>query len=223
LFGELEITGLPVSHTKDGFQWQGREEDFEERLRKILDSEPLPLLKQAEHYRARQASRVEQKRIVEATRNTADVAARGLPDALPSIINGHEAPAEPSQGATAARRPDYVEREFSFTHASRTWTFKLTASSRPEDARWLIRHVDIGVETGDVTCLITLNTAHPFLKQFALGTTDAIEAVFRLAVAMVVSETILTSAGDGEIAATFMRQVDGLLGSALSKRLGTDA
>lgn len=69
---------------------------------------------------------------------------------------------------------------------------------------------------------LTFNTAHAFLKQFALGSTDALEAMLRMAVAMVISESLLNSAGDGEIAATFMRQVDTLLGTALSKRLQSD-
>lgn len=87
LFGELEISGLPVSHTKDGFQWHGREEEFEEQLRRLLDSEPLPLLKQAENYRARQASRTEQRRIAEATQNTVEVAEREIPGVLDDVIS----------------------------------------------------------------------------------------------------------------------------------------
>ncbi len=225
LFGELEITGLPVSHTKDGFQWHGREEDFEEKLRELLDADPLPLLKQAEHFRARQASKQEQKRIQEATENTADVVERELPSALPDVIEGvsHEAPSVSDGPANSSDRIADIEREFSFTHQSRIWTLKLTASSRPGEARWLVRHVEVDPPTGNVTAHIALNTAHPFLKQFALGSTDAIEAVFRMAVAMVVSESILNSAGDGEVAGTFMRQVETLLSGALSKRLRSDA
>ncbi|HET7385097.1 MAG TPA: ATP-binding protein [Nocardioidaceae bacterium] len=222
LFGELEITGLPVSHTKDGFQWHGQEEAFEEKLREWIDSEPLPLLKQAEHYRARQASKQEQKRIREATENTADVVERELPTALPDVIEGVSAEPPPAQEVDESHLTD-TEREFSFTHQGRTWTLWMTASSRPGESRWLVRHVDVAAATGDVTAHAVLNTAHPFLKQFALGSTDAIEAVFRVAVAMVVSESILNSAGDGEVAGTFMRQVETLLSGALSKRLRSDA
>ncbi|MGW8564761.1 ATP-binding protein [Isoptericola sp. NPDC055881] len=222
LFGELEITGLPVSHTKDGFQWHGREEDFEEKLRESLDAEPLPLLKQAEHFRARQASKQEQKRIRDATKNTADVVERELPSALPDVIEGVPHEARPD-GPLDSRNPvPDIEREFSFTHQSRIWTLKLVASSRPGETRWLVRHVEVDAPTGTVTAQIALNTAHPFLRQFALGSTDAIEAVFRMAVAMVVSESILNSAGDGEVAGTFMRQVEALLSDALSKRLRSD-
>ena len=223
LFGELEITGLPVSHTKDGFQWHGNEEDFEDKLRELLDADPLPLLKQAEHYRARQASKQEQKRIREATENTADVVERELPTAL---AEGIDPPVDLVVAPEVASSEDTigdVEREFSFGHQGRTWTLRMTASSRPGETRWLLRHVEAEPRSGDVSAHVVLNTAHPFLKQFALGSTDAIEAVFRIAVAMVVSEGVLNSSGDGEIAGTFMRQVETLLGGALSKRLRSDA
>lgn len=223
LFGELEITGLPVSHTKDGFQWHGNEEEFEEKLRAVLDAEPLPLLKQAEHYRARQASKQEQKRIREATDNTADVAERELPNALAEGIDTSADSPDTTDVTASEDTVGDVEREFSFGHQGRTWTLRMTASSRPAEARWLVRHVEAEPRSGDVTAHVVLNTAHPFLKQFALGSTDAIEAVFRIAVAMVVSESVLNSSGEGEIAGTFMRQVETLLSGALSKRLRSEA
>ena len=53
LFGELQLEGFDVSHTKDGFRWDGNEETFLELLREHLDAEPLPLLDQAENWRSR--------------------------------------------------------------------------------------------------------------------------------------------------------------------------
>jgi hypothetical protein len=71
LFGELHVEGLPVSHTKDGFQWGEHEEEFLEALRAELDAEPLPLLKQAENYRSRTVTRQQAKLIADATESTA--------------------------------------------------------------------------------------------------------------------------------------------------------
>lgn len=223
LFGELEVEGLPVSHTKDGFQWQGLEEEFHERLREALDAEPLPLLKQAEHYRARQASRAELKRIRAATENTAEVAEQAIPPVLRQVIE--EAAASPPSTHSAAK-PDTsshdVSQTFTFTHDDRTWFVTITAGSRASEKDWLVRHVEVESGSGTVTAQLVLNTGHPFLKQFALGNSDALEAVFRVAVALVVTESLQTTAGDGESAAKFMRQVNSLLGAALSKRLRSD-
>ena len=169
LFGELEIAGLPVSHTKDGFQWHGREEEFEETLREVLDAEPIPLLKQAEHFRARQASQQEQKRIREATENTADVVERELPAALPDVIDGAaiETPSEQREasGTRSRRHQEGVLVCPSGSHLD-TETHCVLPAGR---TRWLVRHVDVDPPTGNVTAHVVLNTAHPFLKQFALG------------------------------------------------------
>jgi len=225
LFGELHVEGLPVSHTKDAFQWHGREEEFEDKLREVLDEEPMPLLKQAEGYRARQATRVEQQRVRAAGENTAEVAERNLPAALPQAV----AETEVSPVRTLAEDPARVDvapnefgATFSFAHGEHAWTVSITAAERVAERQWLIRHVDANPKSRSIRAALTINTAHPFLKQFALGSTDALETVFRMAVALVVSESLLKSAGDGEVAAAFMRQVDTLLTEALSKRLRSD-
>lgn len=223
LFGELTVEGLPVSHTKDGFQWHGREEEFEERLRQVLDADPLPLLKQAEGYRARQATRTEQKRIQRAGENTADVSQHALPGALDKVVEpADELPSTDNNGVGDDEPPLDFSREFSFDHSGTTWSITISATSRPAEPRWLLRQVEVEPGGRTIQAVLTLNTSHPFLSQFALGSTDALEAVFRIAVALIVSESLLLTEGDGETAARFLRQVDTLLGAALSKRLRSD-
>lgn len=223
LFGELEIDGLPVSHTKDGFQWQGLEEEFHERLRDALDADPLPLLKQAEHYRARRASRAELKRIRSAADNTAEVAEQELPPALDQVVEDSTSLSSSKVLPTAPVVSAHdISRAFSFVHDDRMWSVTISAANRPSEKDWLVRHVDVETGSGNVAAHLLLNTAHPFLKQFALGSSDAIEAIFRIAVALVVSESLQITVGDGESAARFMRQVNALLSTALSKRLRSD-
>ncbi|MGI0490095.1 ATP-binding protein, partial [Pantanalinema rosaneae CENA516] len=136
LFGDLTIEGLPVSHTKDGFQWNGREEEFEEALRRELNAEPLPLLKQAENYRARFASRAEKKRIERAGHNTAEVSKRKLPGALEGAASQDERRDSgdlgeaPPENAGVTREFDF-SRDFSFEHGRFTWLVTIAAVSRP--------------------------------------------------------------------------------------------
>lgn len=223
LFGELEVEGLPVSHTKDGFQWQGLEEEFHEKLRIVLDNEPLPLLKQAEHYRARQASRAELKRIQAATENTAEVAQREIPPAMGQVVeeSAIDQRTETSVEDAALSVHDFSQ-SFEFSHDNRAWKVTITAANRPSEKDWLVRSVEVEGGSGNVTAQLIVNTGHAFMKQFVLGSSDALEAVFRVAVALVVSESLQTTAGDGESAAKFMRQVNALLSAALSKRLRSD-
>jgi len=51
LFGEFHLEGFGVSHTKDGFQWDGCEEEFLELVEKALSNPAKPLLKQIDNYR----------------------------------------------------------------------------------------------------------------------------------------------------------------------------
>ncbi len=53
VIGEIFVEGFDVSHTKDGIQWGGYEEELLEAIRGQLNSPDCPLLDQAEGYRAR--------------------------------------------------------------------------------------------------------------------------------------------------------------------------
>lgn len=53
VIGEIFVEGFDVSHTKDGIQWGGYEEELLEAIRGQLNSPECPLLDQAEGYRAR--------------------------------------------------------------------------------------------------------------------------------------------------------------------------
>jgi Histidine kinase-, DNA gyrase B-, and HSP90-like ATPase len=53
VIGEIFVEGFDVSHTKDGIQWGGYEDELLEAIRAQLNSPDCPLLDQAEGYRAR--------------------------------------------------------------------------------------------------------------------------------------------------------------------------
>ena len=54
IFGEFYLSGVDVSHTKDDINFGEYEEEFLDRLREAVNSEPLPLIRQAKNYRVRQ-------------------------------------------------------------------------------------------------------------------------------------------------------------------------
>lgn len=54
--GEMFVEGFDVTHTKDGVQWHGYEDEVLESIRRQLDSYQMPLLDQAEGYRARKVA-----------------------------------------------------------------------------------------------------------------------------------------------------------------------
>src|SRR5690606_20835002 len=101
LFGELELDGFEVSHTKDGFRWNDEDEQpFLELLREHLDSEDLPLLKQAVAARALATKRDRAAAARKALERTTKLMEESVPDVLPRVadavaVEPQEAPLAP--------------------------------------------------------------------------------------------------------------------------------
>ena len=224
LFGELEIEGLPVSHTKDGFQWGEDEEELMELLRLELDSEPLPLLRQAENHRSRAVTRQQARLIVDGTDSTARSILHGLPDVLKEVASesslplAHQLPSVVPLRAPSDSTESMTDRLVEFTLDDQPWAVTVRTVQDHSSGQWLTR--SIGKDgSGPFRVELSLNAAHPFVKQFALGDRDSFEAVLRIAVALVVSESLVRDAGL-EFAGTMMRHIDTVLTRALSARIG---
>lgn len=215
LFGELTIDGLPVSHTKDGFQWGDREDEFLELLRNELDSEPLPLLKQAENYRSRTVTRQQARLIEAATASTARTLETHLPTAIEAThVAELDIPAEESEVDV----PEAIRavREVSFTLEGTMWIVAISSAHLEHLPQWMTRQVEKASDA-EVRVDLVLNTAHPFVRQFALGDRDSYEAVLRIAVALAVAESLTRDAGLTFVG-TMMRNVDTVLTRALAHR-----
>ena len=100
LFGELHLEGFEVSHTKDGFRWDDNEQPFLELLREHLDTEELPLLRQAEGYRVKVARAQLTTSARQAVANTAEALESRLPQVIPAVADANPvdtSSAEPPQ------------------------------------------------------------------------------------------------------------------------------
>ena len=226
LFGELHIDGLPVSHTKDGFQWGDHEELFHELLRQQLDSEPLPLMKQAENHRSRTITRQQARMIQLATESTV----RSVENHLPQVINEVAAsandtivPAEVTDnkdGLSSSEKGEQlknaVTRMVEFELDSTAWQVTVESAQLLPSGRWLTSTVSHS-SPGTTHVGVTLNANHPFVTQFALGDRDSFEAVLRLAVALVVAESLAKDAGQ-KFTRILLDQVNIVLTKALSAK-----
>ncbi len=220
LFGELHVEGLPVSHTKDGFQWGDHEEEFLEILRAELDAEPLPLLKQAENYRSRTVTRQQAKLIAEATDSTARSLEAELPAVIAGVIQAGEEPAfpAPDDADSQASTENVIDRVVEFELGGQAWSVTVSSVQDLHSTKWLTKSID-KAGPGPFRVALALNAGHPFVRQFALGDKDSFEAVLRIAVALVVSESLTRDAGLVFVG-TMMRHVDTVLSQALSGRIG---
>ena len=219
LFGELELEGFEVSHTKDGFRWDENEEAFLELLREHLDAEPLRLLSQAEGYRVRFKTDELKRGAETATERTAEAIEHHVPPVLEQQIRQApdftKPPCELPKAVTVAKRVIDVEL------AGQPWRIILELSDDPGIADW----ISVFDQPPEVTLSkdgqvrqvgVRLALSHPFMERF--GGTDAteIEPLLRIAAAIGLAETAARDSGI-RMAGTIRRNINDLLRNALSK------
>lgn len=229
LFAELHVEGFEVSHTKDGIQWKGQDEEFEALLRDALDAEPLPLIRQADNYRAKAGTREDARRVKAALANTAEVTARDLPGFLREegvSLEGDEAEAlldefdgvEHEESSSQHSGSTLASESFGFNLEEWYWRVELEAGSRPELAEWMTDIPNVNHQESTVDLKIFINLEHPVLRQFALGSDDAVELASRMAVALAVTKLLFRLSGDGDLAASMTRKVNSVLSAVLAHR-----
>src|ERR1039458_4033466 len=135
LIGEIHLEGFNVSHTKDGFQWDDHEQPFLELLYEELENEAMPLLSQAEGYRARVAQR-ELK--VEAEKATARVA-ETLQKEAPRVLEQQSAAQPFLERLPELVAPDQSasSRVIEVDHRGAKWRITIELAMDPAVEDWL--------------------------------------------------------------------------------------
>lgn len=213
LFGELHLDGFEVSHTKDGFRWDENEQPFLELLREHLDSEELPLLKQAEGYRIR-ASRAQLATTAkQAVSNTTQAMEARLPDVLPVVAS-----AEPVDTPTeeAPHTSTLAGQKFDISFRDKTWSISVELSDDPSESQWLAVSDTPETRSGPRKLDLRVSMAHPFMVRFAQRDTEDVEALLRVAAAIGLAEVLARDSGVRK-AGTVRRNVNDILRDALSE------
>jgi DNA (cytosine-5)-methyltransferase 1 len=213
LFGELHLQGFGVSHTKDGFQWQGLEEEVLARLREDLDSEPLPLLRQAREYRMT-PRRDELKRAADtAVERTAAAIERETATVITSLEQRREQTDTPDE-LTPAEAP-LSERTIEIERDGSRWRVKLEASSDPAVGDWYEVYSKEPSEDGVHQIGVRLSLAHPFTQRFSSADASEIEPLLRIAAGLAVAEHLARRSGV-RMVGTLRKYLNELLRDALS-------
>lgn len=214
IFGELHLEGFSVSHTKDGFQWDESEQAFLDLLKEHLDSDPIPLLKQAEGHRVRQKT----KDLKSGAEVSTQRVARTVQENVPQIIE-RQIIEEPDQNPPLIELPTIenpvANRNIRVQVFGDTWEISIELSNDPAIGDWVsFSEQERADDTRQVN--IRLSLAHPFMIQFGGLEADQIEPLQRVAIAIVLSE-ITAREGGVRDAGTFRRNINQLLRDALSK------
>lgn len=213
LFGELHLEGFEVSHTKDGFRWDENEQPFLELLREHLDSDELPLLRQAEHHRVR-GGRTELARAAkQAVSSTAQAMETRLPKVLPTVADAApvDTPAEepPHKGTLANRR-------FEISFRDKAWSINVELTDDASESQWLAVSEMAETRKEPRRLDIRVSMAHPFMVRFAQTDAEDVEALLRVAAAIGLAEVLARDSGVRK-AGTVRRNVNDILREALSE------
>jgi hypothetical protein len=218
LFGELNLDGFDVSHTKDGFRLEDVEELFLDKLQKELARAPIDLLDQAEGYRAKPPRQSLQSTAQSATEHVANV----VQDSVPPVLQKEaEEPAKPDRLPTTIRRSgrQASEKTVVVDDGTRKWEVTIRTSTDPGIGDWLRlgKRTQKKDKRGEIRCL-TIDVAldHPFVDQFLGAGNENVELMLRFATAISIS-LILAQDGDGGDPSFALLHLNQLLRDALSK------
>ncbi|WP_264028982.1 ATP-binding protein [Cellulosimicrobium sp. SH8] len=181
LVGELDVSQIEVTHTKDSLIWHDdEEEEFLEKLGQELESEPLPLLKMARNHRTTERGRTIQTTVRDIVEQVAQAVAQPIPEV--------EDP--PDEAAALNALPASPPIEESVVLDDTEWDVlgeRLTISviDNPADSTHWIR---VRQEDGVAAWTVTVNRAHSFTQSFAYLPGMDLEPVLRLAVAIALAQ-----------------------------------
>lgn len=212
LFGELHLEGFDVSHTKDGFRWDENEEPFLEILKEHLDAPDLPLLKQADKYRALEPKKNRQESAQTAVDNTTNALEKNLVSAVAYIPRDSNVETEKNPLFTADM---LAKRELSLDFEGSTWHITIEVTDDPSEGQWLVVS-DHDMVTSDIHTLeIRVSLNHPFMIRFTQKDIDSLDAVLRIAAGLAVSEKLARMSGV-KYSGTIRRNLNELLRNALA-------
>lgn len=220
LFGELELEGFEISHTKDGFRWDENEEPFLQALKDELNGEDLPLLEQAEQYRSRVVREDSGIRTAAytATERTAEAIRRDVPSVLERLRTA--APAGDPSGSLALRG-SLTRRVIDAELGGQQWRILLELADDPAIGDWVELSDSITSDSGSSavgvrTVGVRLSVAHPFTLRFMGSDGSGLEPLLRLAAAIGLADIAARSSGVRG-AGTVRRNINDLLRNALAR------
>ncbi|WP_402376736.1 ATP-binding protein [Isoptericola rhizosphaerae] len=225
LVGEFDVSEIKVTHTKDALVWDGEDEEaFLGELKERADAEPVPLLRQADNYRATERNRSVQTTVRSVVESVAHVVGRSEREA-PFAPYTHEATFGLADGTRGAEGADLyasppveqrVETSETELHVQGD-SLMIRVVDEPADARNWLR-----VERTDGDWVISLNRAHRFTESFAYLPGMDLEPILRLGVAVALSQIHAQQSGSKE-PRFFVAELNRLLAGPLAERTDVGA
>ena len=210
LIGELDVSSIAVTHTKDSLIWDGDDEEaFLTLLKEEIASEPLPLLKMAQGHRSTERSRAVQATVQATVDSVASAAARSL------LVTGPR-PADDLETHESVPDAPAVSSSPIPLLSSTGQVSGLNLLIEVEDAVGDRKHW-LRVEKDQRNWVVRLNRSHPFSQSFASLPGMDFEPLLRLGVAIAISQIRADQSGSRE-PRYILAELNTLLSGPLSER-----
>jgi hypothetical protein len=193
--GEIFVEGFDVTHTKDGIQWHGYEDEMLESVRRQINSPSFPLLDQADGYRARKtADQLPPTFGADALTDTAEALSQNatvetLREQAGAEVSETQLPAPP-----AAAVPILQERDLrlQIVRDGKPWNIHLQLVRDPAAAFY-----STSLETRDGVEFVTvqLNLEHDFSVSFINDNETVLQPMMRFIAALALGERLARDAG----------------------------
>ena len=170
LFGEFHLDGFEVTHTKDAIQWEeGEQEAFVAKIKSLISSEPMNLLRQVDKYR--KGNRVAPEIIQEALTNLREFMSAGLGKSVgamaPSISDLERT--LPENVSSLSNNAISTELRF-YAGDNGNWIVKVSGISEPARTDF----IQVGAETASIDedgkamreVQVQVNLGHQFAAQY---------------------------------------------------------
>jgi hypothetical protein len=216
VFGEFHLDEFDVAHTKDGFLWEDVEEELLEKLRTELDSEPKPLLEQAEGYRARLKTddlKAEADKALDSTASALESKGTGVVNEHMGTTLTEDETAEMLRGD-----PSHLasERELKLDVQGKEWRILIDLTNDPSVTDWLtVVQEPEPSRQGPENLHIRISLATDFMQRFGGVTAEQIEPLVRVAAALALAE-ITARRGGVKFASEIRRRLNDLLSRSLA-------
>jgi hypothetical protein len=203
LFGELHVVGFDVSHTKDGLRWEDSEEEFVRELRKALQAGDMPLIDQANNYRAKGVHKDNKAQAEEALesleKDLGEDSAEQIANALQEIEKPQTAAVEratlPSKKPFALSGTELTQR-LSMKYNGQPWDITLVLSYDDSTNNWYeITDFAEDARRAPRQLGIKLSMTHPFMDSYCDGSPRQTQAFVRIAMCLALAETVARDGG----------------------------
>ena len=219
IFGELTLEGFDVSHTKDGFRWDDHEEAFVELLREHINQEPLPIIRQANRYRA-ETTRPPVTRLPEEALRAVSGTAEVLEREFHRSRIGDFSTEDDSPPAELLAGTVLFPATSEFVYRSQRWKITVEISDDPShNEDWFEYAVQPEQDAdGDFTHIVRLRMElrHPFSQRYAGAEYENLEVLVRIATAIAIAELTARQAG-ARFAGEVRRRLNDLLRVVFSR------